>query len=235
MIQSSWGESLFGGGKANGGQGEGTGDLAVHGINAPTLTNGQPNPFANPQLTPQQRLESAQELCPPKKEKEKEEKEREEKEKKEREEREKKEKEERERKKEKEPKPKPKPKGPKGPKKPHPPKRLKVRNSHDPNELVGPEGYGHGNFVAPEEPLTYEAMFTNEATAGASAREVRLSDQLDPSKVDLSTFSFGPVYFGSTIAAPPPGLQSWKDIVDLRPAKDLLVEINANLNAQTDW
>ncbi len=231
VIQSSWGESLFGGGKANGGQGEGTGDLAVHGINAPTLTNGQPNPFANPQLTPQQRLESAQELCPPKKEKEKE---KEEKEKKEREEREKKEKEEKEKKeKEHKPKPKPKPKGPKGPKKPHPPKRLKVRNSHDPNELVGPEGYGNGNFVAPEEPLAYEAMFTNEATAGASAREVRVSDQLDPTKLDLSTFSFGPLYFGSTIAAPPPGLQSWKDIVDLRPAKNLLVEINANLNAQT--
>jgi hypothetical protein len=126
------------------------------------------------------------------------------------------------------PKPKPKPRP-----KPHPRKRLKVRNSHDPNELVGPEGYGSGNFVAAGEPLTYEALFTNEASAGASVRKVSVTDQLDPGKIDLSTFSFGPVYFGSTIAAPPPGLQSWKDVVDLRPAKDLLVEINASLNTQT--
>ena len=130
------------------------------------------------------------------------------------------------------PKPKPKPRP-----KPHAPRRLKIRNSHDPNELVGPEGYGSGNYVAPSEPLTYEALFTNEATAGAPAREVRVTDQLDPTKVDLSTFSFGPVYFGSMVAAPPPGLRSWTDTVYL-PAtqelpKGLQVDIEANLDAQT--
>ncbi len=194
VVQSAWGEALFGGGF-----GGNTGSL--------TGTNSS-GPFAGLN-TPAERLQKALELCPPEPEPEPEPK------------------------KEPEPKPKPKPKHKKGPKKRRPPHRLKVRNSHDPNELVGPEGYGAGNYIAPEGPLTYEALFTNEATAGAAAREVRLSDQLDPSKLDLATFSFGPIFFGSTVAAPPPGLQKWTTTVDLRPTKDLLVEIEAELDTHT--
>jgi hypothetical protein len=197
VVQSAWGEQLFGGGL-----GGNTGAL--------TGTNSS-GPFAGLN-TPAERLQKALELCPP-------------------------EPEEPEPKKEPEPKPKPKPKHKKGGKKRHPPHRLKVRNSHDPNELVGPEGYGAGNYIAPEGPLTYEALFTNDAKAGAAAREVRVTDQLESSKVDLATFSFGPIFFGGAVAAPAPGLQKWNDTVTLAPSgsrhKELLVRIEAELNRQT--
>jgi hypothetical protein len=198
VVQSAWGEALFGGGL-----GGNTGAL--------TGTNSS-GPFLG-MTSPAERLQKALELCPPEKEPEPEPK------------------------KEPEPKPKPKPKHKKGGKKRRPPHRLKVRNSHDPNELVGPEGYGSGNYIAPEGPLTYEALFTNDAKAGAAAREVRVTDQLETAKVDLATFSFGPIFFGGAVAAPPPGLQKWSDTVTLPPSgsrsKELLVRIEAELNRET--
>ena len=55
-------------------------------------------------------------------------------------------------------------------------------------------------------------------------------DQLDPTKVDLSTFSFGVISFGKQRFTPPAGQQSFTSVVDLRPEKNLLVKITANMN-----
>ena len=82
-------------------------------------------------------------------------------------------------------------------------------------------------------PLRYTVEFENEPTASASARDISITDQLDPTKVDLSTFAFGPIGFGSTVVTPPPGQNQYSTTVDLRPANDLLVQINASLNVST--
>lgn len=61
-----------------------------------------------------------------------------------------------------------------------------------------------------------------------------VTDQLDVSKFDLSTFHLGPVSFGKdTLVAPPPSLSQWTTDVDLRPANNLIVRITAGLNPQT--
>jgi DNA-binding beta-propeller fold protein YncE len=110
---------------------------------------------------------------------------------------------------------------------------LEVLTPGDPNDKVGPAGFRGRRYVARGAQMPYLVMFENVPSASAPAHEVRITDQLDASKLDLSTLELGPVYFGDRVAAPPPGLQSWQGSVDLRPAKNLIVAIDANLNRAT--
>jgi hypothetical protein len=117
----------------------------------------------------------------------------------------------------------------------HPPNPfdLDVRRSGDPNLKSGPHGYGRKRYIASATRLPYVVQFENKPSATAPAHEVRITDQLDPTKVDLATATLGPVFFGDRIASPPPGAQSWTGSVDLRPAKNLIVSIEANIDTQT--
>ncbi len=112
-------------------------------------------------------------------------------------------------------------------------KDIDVITPGDPNEKTGPQGYGKRHYVSPATPLPYDVMFENKPTATAPAHEITVTDQLDPRKVDLSTLALGALYFGDTVASPPPRSQTWTDTVDLRPAKNLIVSIDANLDRVT--
>jgi hypothetical protein len=103
----------------------------------------------------------------------------------------------------------------------------------DPNDKTGSLGVGAAHFLSAGQPLRYSIQFENEPTASASARTISITDQLDPAKVDLSTFAFGPIAFGATVMTPPPGQNQYTTTVDLRPANDLLVQVSATLNVTT--
>jgi hypothetical protein len=51
--------------------------------------------------------------------------------------------------------------------------------------------------------------------------------------MDLSTLSLGLIWFGTTQAIPLAGLASYRASIDLRPANNLVVDIDASLNANT--
>jgi hypothetical protein len=110
---------------------------------------------------------------------------------------------------------------------------LELKTPEDPNDKTGATGWGAGHYVKPDVPLAYHVMFENVPTAGAPAHEIRITDQLDPAKVDLGTLVLGPAYFGDTVISPPPNSQSWDGTVDLRPAKNLIVQVTAGLDRQT--
>jgi hypothetical protein len=112
-------------------------------------------------------------------------------------------------------------------------KPVEVIRAGDPNDKNGPPGYGPKHHIVRGTALPYNIQFENVPSASAPAHEVKITDQLDPSKVDLSTVALGPVYFGDRIANPPPGAQAWTESVDLRPDKNLIVSIDAALNPQT--
>jgi len=61
-----------------------------------------------------------------------------------------------------------------------------VIRSWDPNEKIGPAGIGAARIIRPKQPLLYTINFENQASAGAAALEVRVTDVLDPN-LDLST------------------------------------------------
>ena len=113
------------------------------------------------------------------------------------------------------------------------PPRPTVLNSHDPNDKVGSVGAGDGHFVTGVDPLRYAVQFENLPAATAPAQDVVISDPLDPTTMDLATLSLGPIGFDDRAVVPPPGLSSFTTDVDLRPEQNLLVRIEASLDAAT--
>lgn len=105
--------------------------------------------------------------------------------------------------------------------------------SFDPNDKLGPQGQGSEGYVSASAPLPYSVSFENKEAATASAQEVVVSDQLNSAALDLPSFGLGPMTFGDTLVVPPPGLSQYTTDVDLRPANNLIVRINAGLDMTT--
>lgn len=105
--------------------------------------------------------------------------------------------------------------------------------SHDPNDKVGSRGAGQARYLSGEEPLRYSIFFENIETASLPAQQVVVTDQLDATKVDLSTFGLGPIAFGERTVVPPPGVSDFSSDVDLRPVKNLIVRVQAHLDRET--
>ena len=108
-----------------------------------------------------------------------------------------------------------------------------VEEAEDPNGKVGPQGSGPQQYVSPTRPLSYEVFFENQPTAALPAQRVVVTDQLDPTKVDLSTFTLGPISFDSTTLEPRQGASTFQQNIDLRPATNLIVQVSAGLNRST--
>lgn len=81
--------------------------------------------------------------------------------------------------------------------------------SHDPNDKLGPVGYGVSNFVPGSKLLTYRIDFENDAAATAPAQSVTITDPLAPT-LDWRTFSLTGIGFGDIILLPPPGAQHYQ-------------------------
>jgi hypothetical protein len=105
--------------------------------------------------------------------------------------------------------------------------------SLDPNNKLGSLGGGDRQYISGDEPLRYVIDFENLRTATAAAQQVSISDQLDLTKVDPNTVSFGPIVFGSTQLIPSAESTEFAADVDLRPAKSLMARVNAKLDTNT--
>jgi hypothetical protein len=110
---------------------------------------------------------------------------------------------------------------------------IQVVASMDPNDKVGPSGYGSLRYQKGDQPYQYVIYFENLSSATAPAQEVVITDQLDPTKFNLSTFSLGPMVFGNHQVEPEPELASFATNLDLRPAENIVVRIAASLNQST--
>jgi hypothetical protein len=110
---------------------------------------------------------------------------------------------------------------------------IQVIFSFDPNNKVGSQGVGTAQFLSGQQPLRYSVLFENLPTASAPVQEAVITDQLDASKMDLTTLSLGAISFGTHQVVPPPDVSTFAGQVDLRPATDLLVDISGSLNPNT--
>ena len=108
-----------------------------------------------------------------------------------------------------------------------------IRGSVDPNALYGPVGVGPERWVPDAVPAPYIVSFENLPSATAPAQEVFITNPLDSLAFDLDTLSLGPVSFGDRVVVPPNGVDVFNTSVDLRPGKNLLVNIDARLNKVT--
>ena len=101
--------------------------------------------------------------------------------------------------------------------------------SMDPNDIVGPAGYGEGGHIAANQSLSYMIRFENAAEATAAAREVWVYTVLNES-LDRWQFHLKEVRFGSRIVEIPAGLGYYSTTVDLRPAVSCVVKFEAGIN-----
>jgi hypothetical protein len=108
-----------------------------------------------------------------------------------------------------------------------------INNSVDPNDKAGTIGVGASHFVTNLQPLNYNITFENQSSATAPAQQVTITDQLDTANLDLTTFSLGPISFGSYTIIPPSGQSQYLGGLDLRPAQNVQVRLQAGLNKST--
>jgi hypothetical protein len=102
--------------------------------------------------------------------------------------------------------------------------------SIDPNDIRGPVGSGDQRYISGDDPLSYQVLFENLPAASAPAQRVEITDQLDTDAFDPSTVLFDGVRFGSTtFSLPYPGHEI-DDTIDLRPAQNLLVHVEAEVS-----
>ncbi|MEZ6132743.1 MAG: CARDB domain-containing protein [Planctomycetaceae bacterium] len=99
----------------------------------------------------------------------------------------------------------------------------------DPNDIVGPEGFGEEHFVTATETFPYTVRFENMAEATAPAQEVTVHHPLD-SDLDLRTFRFGSFGWGGFLFEIPGGVPFLNERVDLRDEFGFFVDVIASIN-----
>jgi RHS repeat-associated protein len=109
---------------------------------------------------------------------------------------------------------------------------IPVVQSCDPNDIIGPGGYGEQRWVAPQELLPYVVHFENESSASAAAQSVVITNPM-AAGLELSTFELGQFGFGTHVFEIPAGLNSYATRLDLRSETGLYVDFSASLDADT--
>ena len=103
--------------------------------------------------------------------------------------------------------------------------------SIDPNDKNGPIGDGSASRYVRLAPLTYSVAFENQPSATLPAQQVVVTDQLDPTKVDLTMVALGSFAFGSNVISVPAGVSNYNTTFPVNSS--LSVRIQGSLNADT--
>jgi hypothetical protein len=105
--------------------------------------------------------------------------------------------------------------------------------SIDPNEKVGPAGIGLNNYIGYPDMMSYTIFFENLPAATAPAQTVTVTDTLDLSKYDISTFRFGAIGFDTLVFQPNTPENHFTMYNDRRPAKDIILEMKGSLDVNS--
>ncbi len=105
-----------------------------------------------------------------------------------------------------------------------------VVKSCDPNDIVGPNGFGEGRFIAKKDILAYTIRFENDstfATAAAQRVEIRqeVSENLNPLSFRIAEYGFGPYIFNA-----PENAASLFTIIDMPDSLGYDIEFTAAID-----
>ncbi len=90
-----------------------------------------------------------------------------------------------------------------------------VVRSRDPNDKLGPSGYGSAGYLPAGGVMAYQIRFENQPIATAPAQRVTATDTLDPN-LDLSTFELTQIAFANQFIDIPPGLNHYSTQLPVR-------------------
>ncbi|MBX3418456.1 MAG: carboxypeptidase regulatory-like domain-containing protein [Pirellulaceae bacterium] len=105
--------------------------------------------------------------------------------------------------------------------------------SWDPNDIVGPTGYGEENWIASDALLNYMVRFENDSDlANAPAQIVKITQTLD-SDLDYRTFRLGNFAIGEHHFSIPEGRAFYSERLDFVDSHGVFVDIFAGIDIST--
>ncbi|GAB1544710.1 hypothetical protein NUACC21_73860 [Scytonema sp. NUACC21] len=108
-----------------------------------------------------------------------------------------------------------------------------IVSSFDPNDILGPQGFGAEHWVTAKDPLNYTIRFENDPIfATAPAQVVRITQQLD-SDLDFRTFRVGDFGFADTFIDVPDNRAFYQTRLDLTATKGIYVDVVAGIDVAT--
>ena len=109
--------------------------------------------------------------------------------------------------------------------------------SRDPNDILGPAGYGDGNFIHPLLIMEFKIRFENQPNATAAAQKVTINCPINDN-VDLSSFRLGSFGFGEFMLDTKFNSYFHQQLVDVQEQTGDFVFIQASLdvaNSEAVW
>ncbi|HQU47112.1 MAG TPA: hypothetical protein PK867_30185, partial [Pirellulales bacterium] len=116
---------------------------------------------------------------------------------------------------------------------PLPPFPQYPKGAFDPNDIVGPQGYGDQHFVPANQPLDYTIDFQNDASATAPAQQVVITDKLDPN-IDPRSFRLGDFGFSGQRFSPPANSAFYQTTIDETAKLGIDIQVTASIDVLTD-
>ena len=110
--------------------------------------------------------------------------------------------------------------------------QTRVVRPADPNDIVGPPGFGDEHWVTATETLPYTIRFENRSTATAPAQVVTISQFLDED-LDWRTFRVGSFGWGDVFVEVPEGRAFYSERLDLRETHGFFVDVTAGIDIAT--
>ncbi|QEC44074.1 putative secreted protein (Por secretion system target) [Pseudobacter ginsenosidimutans] len=111
--------------------------------------------------------------------------------------------------------------------------RIPVRASVDPNDIIGPEGFGDGKMVSSRLPQPYTIRFENDSNlATAPAQIVHITHPLDKN-VDPFSIRLGNFGFGKYVFEIPEDRTFYNTRLDLNADLGIVVDLTAGINTET--
>lgn len=108
-----------------------------------------------------------------------------------------------------------------------------IVQSIDPNDIIGPDGFGPERWMAATAPLDYMIRFENDPEfATAPAQQIRITQTLD-SDLDFRTFRLGDIGIGDIVIDVPDNRPIYSTRLDLRESKGIYVDVFAGINVTT--
>ncbi|MBE9171492.1 hypothetical protein IQ238_29745, partial [Pleurocapsales cyanobacterium LEGE 06147] len=102
--------------------------------------------------------------------------------------------------------------------------------SRDPNDILGPQGFGEQQWISANSPLNYTIRFENDPQlATAPAQLVKITQKLD-SDLDFRTFRVGDFGFGDTFIDVPDNRAFYQTRLDLVTEKGIYVDVFAGID-----
>ena len=111
-------------------------------------------------------------------------------------------------------------------------KKTRVVRPKDPNDIVGPEGFGEERWVTVSETLPYTIRFENQSIATAPAQVVTVTHPLD-ADLDWRRFRVGSFGWSNVLFEVPEGRSFYNRRLDLTEDLGFFVDVTAGIDIAT--